>query len=234
MGSIEQEIPACPPSALEATSLPTADSVDIHLVPATELERTHCWRLNCNEWRGPLSPQQYFEREAHLERQKLVSNGKITFWILTLKSHPEDENQARPILASCETLLKPAFVTKSGELRDVLTHGIGSVYCRKEYRGKGYANRMMSELGKRLGGGWQQKNSPGIFSILYSDIGQKFYARHHWKPMPSTHMTLLPINQTGYDETRLLLKLPDIKDLEPNDLGRCALSCSMSDHEHSV
>ncbi len=220
MGSIEQEISAFPPPALEVSSLPAADSPDIHLVPATELERTHCWRLNCDEWRGPLSTQQYFEREAHLERQTLVSNGKITFWILTLESQHEDEHQARPILASCETLLKSAFVAESGELCGILAHGIGSVYCRKEYRGKGYASRMMSELGKRLGEGWQQKNPCGVFSILYSDIGQKFYARHHWKPMPSTHVSLLPIDQKVYDETRLLLKLPDVKDLKANDLGR--------------
>ena len=221
MGSIEQEIPAHPPLPLEPSSLPQAGSSDIHLVQATELERTHCWTLNCNEWRGPLSPQQYYDREAHLERQSLVSDGKITFWILTLKSHPKHETKARPILASCETLLKPSFLAESGHLHAISAHGIGSVYCRKEYRGKGYANRMVSELGIRLGKeGWQQpKNSPGRFSILYSDIGQQFYARHNWKPMSSTHVALLPVDQKVHDETRSLLGLPDVKDLKAPDLA---------------
>lgn len=227
MGSIQEMPRTSTPPPLELSSLPPGNSPDLQLVPATELERTQSWHINCHEWRGPLSPAQYFEREAYLERQSLVSDGKITFWILTLKtSDPNSHDSSRstsgrPILAACETVLKSAYVAQGGKLRKILAHGIGSVYCRSEYRGKGYASRMISELGTRLGElAWQQpKDTPrGFFSVLYSDIGRQFYAKHAWKPMPSTHIVLLPVHQKSYEKTRQRLGLPEVKDLTATSL----------------
>lgn len=210
------------PPALDPESLPSGASEELVLVQATELERTQCWHLNLHAWRGPLSPAQYLQREAYLERQPLVSDGKITFWFLTLKDyHQTDKSSPRPILASCETLLKNAYIAQDGHLTPVLAHGIGSVFCRREYRGKGYASRMMSELATRLGKlAWQQPKdtSRGHFSILYSDIGQQFYAKHGWKPMTSNHITLRPIDQAAYDHARQRLDLPRVEDLRSVDL----------------
>ena len=210
------------PPPLDPSSLPSGSSGELLLVQATELERTQCWHINLHAWRGALSPAQYIEREVYLERQPLVSEGKITFWILTLRKNTySDGDSPRPILASCETLLKDAYVAQDGQLERVLAHGIGSVYCRPEYRGKGYASRMMSELGTRLGKlAWQQPkgSSRGHFSILYSDIGQHFYAKHGWKPMSSTHITLRNVDQGAYDEARKQLGLPAVEDLRTSDL----------------
>ena len=229
MGSIgdrDHDLPVpqtATPPALDSSSLPSGSSEEVVLVQATELERTQCWHINLHAWRGPLSPAQYIQREAYLERQALVSDGKITFWMLTLKEkeNHSDETAARPILASCETLLKDAYVAQDGHLNPVLAHGIGSVFCRPEYRGKGYASRMVSELGRRLGKlAWQQpKGTPrGYFSVLYSDIGSEFYARHGWKPMNSTHITLQPIDQVAYDDTRNQLGLPSVENLTTSEL----------------
>jgi GNAT superfamily N-acetyltransferase len=223
VGDLDLYIPeTTTPPALDPSSLPSGNSEELVLVQATELERTQCWHLNLHPWRGPLSPAQYLQREVYLERQPLVSDGKITFWILTLKDyHQTDKSSARPILASCETLLKQAYVAQDGQLTPVLAHGIGSVFCRPEYRGKGYASRMMSELGTRLGKlAWQQPKdtSRGYFSVLYSDVGQQFYARHGWKPMSSTHITLAPIDQAAYDDARQRLDLPPLEDLRTADL----------------
>ena len=228
MGSIgdhDHDLPVpqtATPPALDPSTLPSGTSGELVLVQATELERTQCWHINLHAWRGALSPAQYIQREAYLERQPLVSDGKITFWILTLQNDSDaDEASARPILASCETLLKEAYVAQDGQLRPVLAHGIGSVFCRSEYRGKGFASRMMSELSTRLGKlAWQQpKGTPtGFFSVLYSDIGQQFYAKHGWIPMSSTHITLQDIEQGAYDETRKQLSLPSLEDLRTSDL----------------
>jgi GNAT superfamily N-acetyltransferase len=223
IGDLHSYVPeTTTPPALDPSYLPSGNSEDLALVPATELERTQCWHINLHAWRGPLSPAQYIQREAYLERQPLVSDGKITFWILTLKNyHTADKASARPILASCETLLKEAYVAQDGHLKPILAHGIGSVYCRPEYRGKGYASRMMSELGIRLGKlAWQQPKgvSSGYFSVLYSDIGQKFYAKHGWKPMSSTHISLAAVDQAAYDDTRRRLEFPPLEDLRTSNL----------------
>lgn len=209
------------PPALDPSSLPSGNSEELVLVQATELERTQCWHLNLHAWRGALSPAQYLQREAYLERQALVSDGKITFWILTVKNHPQaNESSARPILASCETLLKNAYIAQDGQLTPILAHGIGSVFCRPEYRGKGYASRMMSDLGTWLGKlAWQQpKGTPGYFSVLYSDIGRQFYAKSGWRPMSSTHITLAPIDQATYEDTRKRFGLPPVEDLGSADV----------------
>lgn len=76
-------------------------------------------------------------------------------------------------------------------MHEAVSHGIGSVFCYPEYRGKGYASRMMTELGEVLKG-WQAEESREkrevVFSKLYSDIGRGFYGRHGWMPFPSGHV----------------------------------------------
>ena len=161
--------------------LPSNKSRDLELVVATELERNQCWHINLNAWRGPLTPAQYLQREVLLEQQPLVNNNKITFWILTYRNGQHTNTDgSRPIFAACETLLKQAYVAQNGELRRVLAHGIASVFCRSDYRGKGYASRMMDELALKLGrDAWQQlKNTNrGHFSVLFS--GTSSYSRFH-------------------------------------------------------
>lgn len=57
-------------------------------------------------------------------------------------------------------------------IKDITSHGVGSVFCNPEYRGRGYAHRMINELGKMLDN-WQQKNDErASFTVLYSDIGK--------------------------------------------------------------
>ena len=169
---------------------PASTSVDLVIVPATDLEYVQTWHLNAGEWRGPLSLEQYLRRERTLQNLDLTKDGKITAWILTSDQLPPNADGTRPILASCETLLKHAYLAKNGKTQKILAHGIGSVYCRPEYRGNGYAGRMMVELGKAVQT-WQQSNgTKGTFSVLYSDIGVNFYSQRGWKVFPSTHIHL--------------------------------------------
>lgn len=50
------------------------------------------------------------------------------------------------------------------------------------------------------------------FSILYSDIGKKFYTNYGWLPFPSTHIAFPPIT-TSSPETAKRLEYPDIEAL---------------------
>ena len=57
-------------------------------------------------------------------------------------------------------------------MKDVVSHGIGSVFCNPEYRRRGYAQRMMEELGKMLDTWNQERGKKTEFTVLYSDIGK--------------------------------------------------------------
>ena len=136
MGSIgmdEMPLRSTTPDPLASSILPSSKATSLSVVPADKVERIQCWHINSHSWRGPLSLPQYLGREVHLERQALVADGRITFWILTFadqNSRPTNadaDQPARPILASCESLLKSAYVAKGGHLKRIQAHGIGYV-----------------------------------------------------------------------------------------------------------
>lgn len=205
------------PPSLNHDQLPNANSSDLALVPATGLEYAQTALLNGEEWKGPLTIEQYLDREVDLQATDLTKNGRITGWILTSTNLAPNPDGSRPILASCETLPILARVVRQGISHQVQGHGIASVYTRPEHRGKGYAGRMMADLGKRLET-WQQiDGQTNLFSVLFSDIGDKFYARYGWKVFESTHIHLDPVPAQQYDNASALL--PAVKDLSASDLS---------------
>lgn len=190
--------------------LPDKDSSSLHLTHPTIRERTRTWTLNCKNWGSALGLTSYLEREEYLTTVPLAADGGVTHWILVDSSLPPDN---RPILATCESLRKRALVSQDGKIREVITHGIGSVFSDPEYRGRGYGGRMLKELGPTLKD-WQTDNGGKEcpFSILYSDIGKKFYTRYGWQPFPSTHMAFPP-SSVASPETAKRLEDPDIESL---------------------
>lgn len=174
--------------AANVPHLPDGDSPDLVLVPATPEERIASIKLNSIAWKGPLDVETYIAREDHLYSQRLTRDG-LTCWILVDGTEPEGD---RTILSSCETYQKKALLAHNGQVEDVSTHGVGSVYCRPEFRGKGYAKRMLEELSRKLDT-WKMEKQPrgrALFTILFSDIGKKFYAQFGWRPYSSSHMVL--------------------------------------------
>ena len=144
------------------------------------------WTLNSRNWGGALNLESYLEREEHLMSTPLSRNSGITHWILTASSAAPD---SRPIFATCESLRKRALVrTADGAVKEVITHGIGSVFADPKYRGRGYASRMLRDVGEKLKTWQTGEGRECLFSILYSDIGKKYYAGHGWAPFPSTHI----------------------------------------------
>ncbi|MCJ1245508.1 hypothetical protein MMC30_002712 [Trapelia coarctata] len=207
-------------SPLSALDLPPSTSPTLHLTPATPTEKELVWCLNGSAWRGPLPLSTYLRREAHLGSQPLTLNGGITYWVLTdsspaypltngYKDTTTNASSAPPrtILASCETLRKRALIayppspSSAARVDDTITHGVGSVFCRPEFRKRGYAGRMMRELGKNLETHQQAAGQKAKFTVLYSDIGKQFYAKEGWNVFPSGHVTLRPIpdGENGYD-----------------------------------
>ena len=85
-----------------------------------------------------------------------------------------------------------------GYLKKVVTHAMTNVFCREDYRGKGYAGRLMEEMGKVLPNHQFRADIPGEkesrFSILWSDVGKDFYAKYGWKAFPSTQLVFKQAN----------------------------------------
>jgi GNAT superfamily N-acetyltransferase len=173
-------------SSTDPSSLPSASSPTLILTQATASERERIWSLTHRQWGGILSHEQYIAREAYLRNVPLQKNDGITHWILTDSTLPPDQ---RPILSSCDTYRKRALsCTPSGVVTDGIAHGIGAVFTDPQYRGKGYASRMLKELGPVLKT-WQAGHGrESLFSVLYSDIGKSFYAKSGWAAFPSSHL----------------------------------------------
>lgn len=145
-----------------------ASTSTTQLVVATSEELRQQWHSNSAEWIGPLSLEAYIRREEYLLDQDLTKDGGLTPWLLV--SQP-DEQGARKILCGCESIKKQALVAVKGKVESVICHGVCSVFCPAENRGKGYAGKMISELAQRLKG-WKSEEGRVLFSVLYSDIGK--------------------------------------------------------------
>lgn len=172
---------------MNSTSLPPKDSPNLKVVPATKEEWAAQQEANSGEWKGVLSLEAYLRREEHLSHQQLTRDGGITGWVFVWEP---DSNGQRTVLCGCETINKRGFAFNNGRLEEVIAHGICSVFCPKPYRGRGYAGRMIAELGERISS-WQTANDGTVlFSVLFSDIGKDFYAARGWHPFASAHVSL--------------------------------------------
>ncbi|KAK1139760.1 hypothetical protein N8T08_011224 [Aspergillus melleus] len=215
----------------DATVLPYGDSPELVLVPASPEERIETIKLNSTAWKGRFDIDTYIGREDHLLEQPLVKDG-LTCWILVDRQEPEGQ---RTILGSCETYVKTAMLAQDGEVNNVACHGVGSVYCRPEFRGKGYAKRMIQELSIMLDK-WHDNKAVNRseFSILYSDIGKTFYAQFGWKPFLSSHLDLPPISKDEYDLGLAGVDLPKVESLSAHDVQRYVCNDKVLSDEREV
>jgi hypothetical protein len=195
---------------MAAHDLPDKDSPDIHLVVGTPDENHAQTIANSSEWRGALSLEAYLRREEVLLSQTLTKDGGLTPWMLVYQ--PPNGGQ-RQVLCGCESIKKKALVARGGKVQDVVTHGVASVFCPESKRKKGYAGRMMSELGPRLRT-WDVKDEEqSAFSVLYSDIGKRFYAARGWQVFPSSHIAL-PVVSESKSDLLACRKLQDVNEME--------------------
>ncbi|EFQ90121.1 hypothetical protein PTT_13350 [Pyrenophora teres f. teres 0-1] len=176
------------------SDLKKGDAPSLALVHPTEAEKQIQFNLNGTEWCGALTIPAYIRREAHLAQTTLTRDGGISYWMLvdtSLPNNPFDpKSGTRLPLASCETYRKKALVWQNGVLKEVICHGVGSVYCANHLRKRGYAQRMITELSKVIRTYQTEEGLECMFSVLYSDIGKKFYKSFGWEPFPSSHISL--------------------------------------------
>ncbi|KAF3936055.1 hypothetical protein ABW20_dc0102856 [Dactylellina cionopaga] len=218
-----------PSSPILSSSPPGIKHPNLVLRQASIPERHHTWTINKTSWRGILTDNAYYLREAHISSQDLTRNGGITYWILVDPATPCDPSCPQSpdhILSACETIRKPCLITrKNGEVEEVICYGIGSVYTAERHRGKGYAKTMLQLLGHQL------KSLPDPsdpkkshirvgFSVLYSDIGKEFYAKIGWRPHQSSHISFPAKMPSSISSTKA-------KDVLKSDLkALCAADCT--------
>jgi hypothetical protein len=189
-------------------ALPDARSPNLCLTHPTAGEFQTIYSLSFLAWGDALTLPQYLEESAFLTTVPLAKDNGMSVWMLTDKTLAQDQ---RPILCSCETFRKRAFITDTkGQFTETIIHGIASVFCNPKYRGRGYAARLMRDLAIMLPS-WQIESMRCVGSVLYSDIGKTYYANLGWHPFPvNSHIELDPMNAPTPSQARNLL----VKDLD--------------------
>lgn len=183
--------------------LPDARSPTLYLTHPTASEFKTIYSLSFLAWGDALSLPQYLEESVFLTTIPLAKDDGMHVWMLTDRTISPDH---RPILCSCETFRKRAFVTDTqGQFSEMIIYGIASVFCNPKYRGRGFAARLMRQLAIMLPN-WQVASRRCIGSVLYSDIGKTYYANLGWHPFPvNTHIEIDPKGAPMTSQARKLL-----------------------------
>jgi GNAT superfamily N-acetyltransferase len=209
----------------EKQVLPDSTSPELRLSHPTDEENRRIWQLTSNEWKDALTIPQYMEESAYLMTIPLADNKGMTQWILVDRSLAPNQRQ---ILASCETFRKLSLISypmKPSQL--VVVHGIASVYCNPDYRGRGYASRLLKELSKSLPT-WQCEGKPCVASVLFSDIQPKFYEKLGWHHFSSDHLEFEP---AVVQRSALPVYAKDVAKLCALDVARLEQAMSRSSKE---
>ncbi|KAJ4225576.1 hypothetical protein NW759_005269 [Fusarium solani] len=196
--------------------LPPVSSPSLILANPTSEERLRVWKATHPHWGPALTIEDYIRREDDNLEAPLARDGGVTSWILTDGNLPAD---GRPILSSCETYKKRALVSsKEGAVREGTAYGVASVFTFVECRGKGYASKMMSLLAEELRGRQQKNQGDADFSVLWSDVGKKFYNAVGWKPFESTYLELPATkNEPTSNSALKLITIDDLPALAARD-----------------
>lgn len=176
---------------VSSIELPDSESPDLHLCQLTPEECIKIWSNTAHPWKDSLTIPMYLVESRFLTTVPLAKDGGMTNWALVDRNQLPDQRQ---ILCSCETFRKRCLISdKEGNTEEGIVHGVASVFCPQEYRGRGYGTRHMKELAKVLEE-WQTEHGICSGSLLYSDIGKEYYAKLGWRPNPSNwHFVLPPV-----------------------------------------
>lgn len=208
--------------------LPDAQDSNLSLAIPTTDELEVVYRLSFAEWGDSLTLPEYLEESEYLTKVPLAENYGMVSWILTDK---DKALNLRPVLASCETFRKRAFVTNlEGELSERIVYGIASVFVNPKHRSRGYGRRLMQELATLLNG-WHAGSLRSTGSILYSDIGKSYYTKLGWQALPvNVHIEFGPRPGPIPHNVRWILDedLPQLC-LDDEQLARESMTSSFGD-----
>ncbi|KAF2972709.1 hypothetical protein GQX73_g863 [Xylaria multiplex] len=187
---------------------PSSESPDLCLSQPTPEECTQISSNTAASWKDSLTIPLYLAESQYLATVPLAKDEGMTTWVLVDKNLLPGQ---RKVLCSCESFRKRALASdEEGNVTEGLVHGIASVFCPSEFRGRGYGTRHMKEVAKVLRG-WQSEYGQSVGSVLYSDIGKEYYSRLGWLPNPRNgHFVFPPVKM----EKPVLARLVPESELE--------------------
>lgn len=189
---------------------PGSESPHLHLCQPTPEECAQIWSQTAESWKDSLTLPMYIVEAQYLTTVPLAKNGGMTTWILVEKNRLPNQRQ---IFCSCESFRKRSLTSdEKGNISEGLVHGVASVFCPPEYRGRGYGTRFMKELGQVLRE-WQPEHGKSIGSVLYSDIGKEYYAKLGWPPNPTNWHFMLPSVKTKNPVAARLISESELESL---------------------
>ncbi|KZT58260.1 hypothetical protein CALCODRAFT_468701 [Calocera cornea HHB12733] len=224
------------------------------LVKANREQTIESRKRNFNEWNRGLNIEQYLKVHDDLDIHEHASGEKLNTWVLVRR----DDSHSLDFLCACETYVREGLVATPTGVTEVTAYAIASVYTPVENRKKGYARQMLRLLhhviGRKEGlpefpAEWGAPPSNGgfgnaWFSILYSDVGPKFYttcgptlSTPGWM-VQNPYEVFWPVegDANGTDSPARLLQETDLEDLLTKDAalikeemaGTTKLCCSFT------
>ncbi|KAI2619241.1 hypothetical protein GGR54DRAFT_135615 [Hypoxylon sp. NC1633] len=147
--------------------------------------RVRCSKLAWTAFGGPLTLEEYLERELYLGELPLARGTGWRFWCLT----PADDRSH--MLAMCKTLHRDLLVrgpdpTPCAEMsiRQEQGYCVCSVVTDAAYRGRGLASVLLRNVAA-----WLDGPGDATASILYSEVGD-FYVSKGWHTLDAFQSTL--------------------------------------------
>ncbi|OUT23804.1 hypothetical protein CAS74_000174 [Pichia kudriavzevii] len=129
-----------------------------------------CQAANYKTWGQPFTLKQYQYRDwlnYSTDYDKLGVNDH--YFIL--------KNDKGAVVSACEVIMRDSVVKTKDGLQKARTGTIGSVYTPHEYRGQGYASKLLTELSKHLD--TKYLSNEWDCCLLYSEIGD-YYSKWGW------------------------------------------------------
>ncbi|KAG0708657.1 hypothetical protein DFH29DRAFT_1041445 [Suillus ampliporus] len=169
------------------------DLASLSLFRATRAQVEESWCRSWPQWGGTLSLTEYLAREAEMECMDHANQGKLTIWVLA----PRDDPMTLDFMCSCEAYKRAGLIaypsssiSEPNSVHEVTCYAVASVFTPPSKRGRGYAGHMMHLLHWVIASRASLPEFPeawgappeeiagageGLFSGLYSDVGEDFY-----------------------------------------------------------
>ncbi|KAG0691714.1 hypothetical protein DFH29DRAFT_1010385 [Suillus ampliporus] len=172
---------------------PKVDLASLSLFRATRAQIEESRHRSFPHWGGTLSLTEYLARDDMMGCGEHAKDGKHITWVLA----PRNDPTTLDFMCACETYKRTGLVaypssspSEPNSVHEASGYGVANVFTPPSKRGRGYARRMMSLLHwvnasrtnlPKFPEAWGAPpeevadSGDGLFSVLYSDVGEEFY-----------------------------------------------------------
>ncbi|KAG1859208.1 hypothetical protein F4604DRAFT_1589089 [Suillus subluteus] len=172
---------------------PKVELASISLFRATPAQIKETRRRRWPHLGGNLSLVEYIKRDEEMDVLEHAKEGKMITWVLA----PREDPTTLDFMSACRTYKRaslvaypPSSVSEPNTVHETTSYGIAAVFTPPSKRGRGYAGHMMRLLHWVIASRDNLPEFPeawgtppeevagaggGLFSVLWSDVGEEFY-----------------------------------------------------------